>query len=83
MNNDVGCRYKKLTGLYFGRIDTTILSGAVTNLTLPLDYPIIQYPSLKLLVAVINYYFGEVNIYYSECELIRDDLSYDCLTPFK
>lgn len=42
-----------------------------------------QEPSMKLLVAVINYSLWLVKIYYSECALILDDLSYVCLTLFK
>jgi len=50
---------------------------------LPSDYPISHEPSRKLLDAVMNYYFCEVKIYYSECVFILLDRSYDCLMLFK
>jgi hypothetical protein len=64
-------------------MDTTTLSGAVTNRTAPFDYPISQCPSLKLLVAVMYYSLGDMKMYYYVCAFMRDERSSACLTPFK
>jgi hypothetical protein len=60
----VGCRCRKVTGKFLGLIVKWRQSGAETKRIVPSDSPIIQKPSIKLLVAVINSSLCEVNIFY-------------------
>lgn len=76
---EVGCRWRKATGKFLGLIVKCKQSGAETNRILPSDSPIIQQPSKKLLVAVINSSLCEVKIFSSAWALILDDLSSLCL----
>jgi hypothetical protein len=83
IKNDVDCRYKYWTAIFFGLIVKWIIFGAETSLMLPSDYPISQCPSTTLLVAVMNYSRWDVKMNYSEWALILEDLSSVCLILFK
>lgn len=83
MKMEVGCRCRKTTGIAFGLMVRWRTSGAETSLMLPSDSPISQQPSMKLLTAVMNSSFCEVNTYSSECALMREERSSACLTPLR